>query len=130
MSVCHSSLGAARSNRRCGGVGFLRAFGAGNAAKPADFNCRRTVSGLAFRKNSRRSICEMRRTPCVGLERLSETIFALTGSGSLLTVRAPYGFGLSPASPPSRYARTHSKTVPCPTPISFATNSPGSPSSR
>jgi hypothetical protein len=81
MSLCHIWFGVDASNRRSGGWGFFRLFPFA-VPSPAFFRCRRTVSGLAFRKNSRRRTCEMRLTPCWGFSRLSARIFSPTGFGS------------------------------------------------
>jgi len=81
MSLCHIWFGVDRSNRLGGGFGFFRAFGCG-VASPVCFRCRRTVSGLAFRKNRRRRICEIRLTPCRGSSFFNSVIFSFTGVGS------------------------------------------------
>jgi hypothetical protein len=97
MSLCHIWLGVDRSKRRAGGWGFLCAFGLG-VASPAVFRCWRTVSGLALRKNTRRRICEIRRTPCPGSSFFSCVIFACTAPGSFAPP-PPGAFPFSPCSP-------------------------------
>ena len=127
MSLCHIWLGVDRSNRRSGFLAGFRAFFLG-VANPVACNWRRTVFGLAFRKNSRRSICEIRFAPCPGFSRFNAVIFSTTAFGVLIR-RCPFGFGFSPSSPPSRYCRTQSKIHAFATPISAATRYAGSPSS-
>ena len=65
---------------------------------------RRTVSGLALRKNARFKRWEIRLTPKRGSRFLISTIFSRTGSGSFR--RAPAGTTplRNPASPRSSYA--------------------------
>jgi len=82
MSLCHIWFGVERSNRRGGGVGFLRAFGLG-AVNPVSFRCWRTVSGLAFRQKNRLRICEIRLAPCRGSCCFSSVIFLCTAPGNL-----------------------------------------------
>jgi hypothetical protein len=106
MSLCHIWFGVDRSNRRGGGVGFLR-VGTLPATRSAAFRCRRTVSGLALRQNIRRRIWEIRRAPCCGSARFNSTILAFTGPGSFAgPLRTPAG--LSPSSPDCRYRFNHS----------------------
>jgi len=128
MSLCHIWFGVERSNRRGGGCGFFRAFG-GGAVSPVAFRCWRTVSGLAFRQNSRRRICEIRLAPCRGFSRLSAVIFSWTAPG-----RRGVGFlsfpSSSPASPCARYRRDQLQTALQLMPSSRATRSAGSASSR
>ena len=97
MSLCHIWFGVDRSNRRAGGCGFFRAFGLG-VASPVRFRCWRTVSGLAFRKKTRRRICEIRFTPWRGSSRFSSAILSLTGPASFAGA-GPLTACLNPASP-------------------------------
>ena len=99
MSVCHIWFGVDRSNRRGGTLIFRRAFFF-SAIIPTCASCSRTVEGLAFIQNSRRSTWEMRRTPWRGSSRLSATIFSCTASGSLdRLTRGPDGMRSNPACP-------------------------------
>lgn len=85
MSLCHVSFGAERSKKCTFGLGFARAFTA-FVCSPDFFSLCLTVSGLAFRKNSRLSICEIRFTPKCGLFFLIVWIRSPITSG-VLTVR-------------------------------------------
>lgn len=100
MSVCHIPLGAALSKRRSTGLGFRRAFGGGVNSIWDRFSSRRTVSGLALNRKTRRNRSEIRRTPCVGSACLSSTIFARTATGSF-GPSGPRCPSTSPASPRS-----------------------------
>lgn len=80
MSVCHIWFGVARSNLRGRDMfrfGSFFSFTAGISS--AACSARRTDSGLACRKNIRRSTCEIRRTPCCGSAAFNATICACTG---------------------------------------------------
>ncbi len=87
---------------------MLRFFGGGAAGiSSASCNRWRTVSGLAGRKRHRRNNCEMRLTPKVGFSCFSSMILSVMGPGRR-SGRGPGTPGCKPASPPSRYAWSHS----------------------
>ena len=100
MSLCHIWFGVERSNRRGGTFGFVRCFGR-SLVSPVACRCCRTVSGLAFKQNQRRRICEIRLAPCCGSACFSSVIFAWIATGSFLPCRQVPGF-FSPSSPRSR----------------------------
>lgn len=129
MSVCHIWLGVDLSNRRGGASRFLRRLLVG-VANPVSFKCRRTLEGLALKKNIRRRIWEILRTPEPGAACLRSVIFFCTTTGSLFPP-APAGLRRSsPSSPPSRYRRIQTPTALQETPSSRATTPTGIPSSR
>ena len=65
---------------------------------------RRTVSGLALRKNARFNRWEIRLTPKKGSRFLISTIFSRTGPGSFRQLPAGTTPFRNPASPRSSYA--------------------------
>jgi len=98
-SLCHIWLGVARSKKR-GRVRLRRAFG-GRSINPASCKRRRTVSGLAGRKNSRRSVLAIRFTPYQRFARFSWMIFSVMAAGR----RRPGRGAACPCSPASPLAR-------------------------
>lgn len=130
MSLCHIWLGVLRSKKR-GFAGLRRVFFFTTGIRSLATSVRRTIFVLAGRKNIRRSNCEIRFTPNSGFARLTSTIFECTALSDPFVRRwvSPLR-DRSPSSPCSRYRLTQSNTAPFVTPISFATNPDGIPSSR
>src|SRR5512136_2988889 len=91
---------------------------------------RRTVSGLALRKNARFKRWEIRLTPNRGARFLISTIFSRTGPGSFCRLPAGTGGFRNPASPCSSYAFTHRPMTLLLAPTSFDNKETGIPSSN
>ena len=103
MSDCHIWFGVLRSKNR-GRVMLCWCFFREGTINDSSPSVRRTVSGLALRKNARFKRWEIRLTPKRGSRFLISTIFSRTGPGSFR--RRPAGTTpfRSPASPRSSYA--------------------------
>src|SRR5512136_3118079 len=91
---------------------------------------RRTVSGLALRKNARFNRWEIRLTPKKGSRFLISTIFSRTGPGSLRRLPAGTTPFRNPASPRSSYAFAQRRMTSLLAPTSFDNKGIGIPSSN
>jgi len=91
---------------------------------------RRTVSGLALRKNARFKRWEIRLTPKRGSRFLISMIFSRTGPGSFRPLPLETIWSRRPASPRSRYAFTQRPMTFLLAPTSLLNNVTGSPSSN
>jgi hypothetical protein len=127
MSDCHSSFGAARSNRR-GGCSRSSTAGRGSSS-PSSCRIRRTVVSLTPSASNRRSTSAIRRVPNVGLSCFAVLTAARAAAGVLVRSGGVFGSGISASSPPSRYRLTHSETVVVPSPKTRATSTAGVPPS-
>lgn len=100
MSDCHSSFGAARSNRRSGCS--RAALGSRSASSPSSCRIRRTVLSATPSAANRLSTSAIRRVPYSGCSSFSAATASRLGSGALARTGGTIGLGTSASSPPVR----------------------------
>lgn len=106
MSLCHIWFGVLRSKNR-GFEGLRRGFFLAFTISDSFVKTRRTVSGDACIQKKRFNACAIRFTPWTGCSCFNATIRSRTGPGSLGFRGPPGAFACKPASPSSRYRKSH-----------------------